>query len=322
MILNRGDFLKKILKLNLGILIIIMLLFLLTGCSSDEDKQSIQQKVNSEISYFDSELTSIANQLNNINYTKYKVEVQEMKDTSNQSESSQGDSSSSNQEGGSSQGEQKQSENSQGEQQQSSTENNQEGSKGSSSSNKSFSMESSNILGKQIEVNWDILKSKIENVYSTWTIVSLDLKEIGVSSEDINNFSDNMDKLAVAIKNEDNISVLDNVINLYGFLPKFIEIYGTDKEKNVIDSKYNLLMCYKYATLEDWEQLQNSVNNLKMSFSNVSNKKDEYIGRKINIESAAVIIKEMENSLQVEDKDVFFIKYKNLMKEIDIILSV
>ena len=115
---------------------------------------------------------------------------------------------------------------------------------------------------------------------------------------------------------------MENVINLYSFLPKFVDKFAEEKEVNVIYSKYNWLICYKYAASEDWEQLRNSITDLKMSFSNVVNKKDEYSGKNVNIESASVIINDMEDSSEIEEKDVFFLKYKSLMEELNIIADV
>lgn len=313
MITYRGDNLKKILKLNLCLLNIFILILFLCGCNSnDEDKTSIEQKVNTEISYIDSELVSIVNKLNNVNYAKYKVAIEEVKNKTLETGGSQSKSSSNEQN----------SEGSENSEQQGGSGESQQEEKSSKKNDKKFSMETENILGKETEVNWDELKSKIENLYSSWPVISIDLKEVGVMPEQLTDFSNNLDKVAVAIKNEDEVATIENIINLYSCLPKFIEIYGESKDTNVIYSKCNLLVCYKYAMLEDWENLQNSVSDLKMSFSNVSNKKDEYNGKNINIESAAVIINEMEDSSEVEDKDVFFIKYKNLMEELNIILSI
>ncbi len=313
MITNRGDYLKKILKLNLCILNMVILIISLTGCNnSNANETSMEEKVNTEIAYIDSELVSIVNKLNNINYAKYKVEVKKVQDESEKSESQQG-------EGGSNE---QSSEGSGNSEQQGGSQDSKEKNKSSSEINKSFSMVTDNILGKEKQINWDDLKSKIENLYSTWTVVSMDLKKEGISSEQLDNFSNSIDNLAVSVKNEDEFATMDNVINLYSFLPQFVKTYGSDKDTNLIYSKYNLLVCYKYAVLEDWEQLKNSVEDLKMSFSNVLNKKEEYTGKEINIESATVIIGEMENSDEVKDKDVFFVKYKNLMEELNIILSV
>lgn len=314
---------KKILKFNLNIIIIITVLFILSGCKkSENEKESLEEKVNTEISYIDSELVAIVNALNNIDYAKYKVVEQETEGTnksSNNSESgsskqesegektqeSGGGSEESKQQGGSSDGSSK----------------TEKENATSSSSNKVFSMQANNVLGKQeSDINWSQLKNKIENLYTTWTTVSADLKKIGVSDEELNKFSNKIDFVAYAIKSENKEETMNNVIELYEYLPKFVEVHAKDgKEKNVLYSKYNLLVCYKYADLEKWDELQSSLSDLKMSFSNISNQKDKYKGKDINISNAFVIINEMNNTINIKEKDIFFVKYKNLMQELNII---
>lgn len=198
-----------------------------------------------------------------------------------------------------------------------------EGESSSGTSNKIYSMQVNNMLGKQVEIDWDELKNKIENLYTTWTVVSLDLQTLGVSSEELNNFSKNMDRIAVAIKNENKEETISGVVDLYGFLPAFLQEYNKDSlERTVIDTKYKLLVCYKYADLENWEELDRSVDELKMSFSNIVNKKEQFSGREVNIRSGEVILNEIFNSVDVRERDIFFIKYKNFIQELNIILSI
>ena len=302
---------KKFLKEYLLILLMIIMLILLTGCGISKQQDNLNSKVNSEISYLDGEIVSITNQLNNINYEKYKVNVEEIKNVSQNSGESK-ESKSSESEGGA----EKQSGG-----EKSSDSNGKDGEEEKSS--QKYSMKSNNILGQQEQIDWDNLKNKIENLYTTWTAISLDLKEMGIPSEQLNSFGSQLDFVAISIKNEDKNSTIDNLIKLYEFLPNFADYIDGTKEKDVLICKYNLLLCYKYANLEDKEQLKSSIIDLKMSFSNVSNKKDQFKGKEYNIESGNVIIEEMKNVADsANDKEVFFIKYKNLMQELNIILSI
>lgn len=285
----------------------IIMALLLSGCMNSNNKdKNLEQKVNTEISYIDSELVSIVNELNNISYENYKLDVQEIQSQPTESGGSKDEQSSG-------QGSDKK---------ESEEKNSKESGKDEEKNSKIFSMKVNNILGKEKEINWDNLKSKIETFYSTWNTIEKDLKELGVSEELLSEFEKNIDFTAVAIKNEDKNQTLESVLNLYKSLPEFVGAYGKDKEKNVLESKYNLLICYKYAELEDWEQLKNSISNLKMSFSNISGQKNEYKGKEVNISSSTSIINEMSNSSNLKEKDIFFIKYKNLMQELNIILSI
>ncbi|MBR2241498.1 MAG: hypothetical protein IJ890_09045 [Clostridia bacterium] len=119
-----------------------------------------------------------------------------------------------------------------------------------------------------------------------------------------------------------NLGAISCLINLYELLPEYASKSQIENEKLVLETKYRLLLCYKYISLEEWEKLQQANNDLKMSFSNIINKRDEYKGKKVNIESANTIISEIENVQEIKDKDIFYIKYKNLMQELNIILEI
>ncbi len=328
---------KKALKNVVFLLALIIVIFNTTGCKKlIKEEKTIEKKLNSEISYIDSELISILNELNNINYTKYKVEVQQNENTSTNEGGGEEEKNSTQQTGEEKNtkesGESGKQENStegksstsasssQVQEEKSSSEG--ESSNSQSQANKTYTMQSNNILGKKVIINWEDLKNRIEKLYTAWTTISIDLKSVGVEDKTLNEFANHIDNLAVAIKNENAYNTMDSIIQLYDFLPKFVERYDAVNERNVLDSKYKLIYCYKYATMEDWEKLEEYINSLKMSFSNISSQKEEYKGREKNIENANVIINEIGNSSSIKDKDVFFIKYKNLMQELNIILEI
>ena len=72
---------KKISKIVVCSIFLLSILINLCGCKKTEDENVLKQKINTEISYIDSELVSILNALNNINYSKYKVMTQEVEST-------------------------------------------------------------------------------------------------------------------------------------------------------------------------------------------------------------------------------------------------
>ena len=78
---------KKIIKIGICILFLLSILVNLSGCKKTDDKAILKDKVNTELSYIDSELVSILNALNNINYSKYKVMSQEVESTTGNSNS-------------------------------------------------------------------------------------------------------------------------------------------------------------------------------------------------------------------------------------------
>jgi len=311
--------LKKIKTYSSIVLVMILMLLMLCGCKDkNETEADLEKKVNTEISYLDSELITIINSLNNIDYIKYKVITKKITKGSESGEdgSSQQSNEKKNTEQTGGTNSNKQESNKSVSNDESSEQNNE-----GENSDKVFSMKSNNILDGQVNINWTELKSEIENLYTSWTTIVIDLEKIGVSKEKLNEFSKQMDNVAKSIKDENEDLTLRNVILLYKFLPEFLEIYTNDyKEIDILNCKYNLLQCYEYADLEDWGNFEISVKNLKQNFEKVVKRKEEYEGKSVNIDSSVIIIRDIENSIEMKDKEIFFIKYKNLIQEFNIIM--
>lgn len=286
------------------ILVLIFITANLCGCAK-LNKTGINQKIDTEISYLDGELILIANSINNIDYSNYKISVEEVQNKSSQSSNSKSggnsDNGESNKEGSSSGGNEKSSEDSE-------------------EKIEKFSLTPNSIIGNEKEVNWKDLKKKIEILYSAWITISKDLKQAGISETAITEFENNIDVLAVSIKNEDANKTLESVVNLYKFLPEFANM--NENNKKILNTKYSLLICYKNVNLEEWEQLPQSITDLKMTFSNISNQKTEYKGQEVNIESISTIINGLSNIAELKEKDIFFIKYKNILQELNIISGI
>lgn len=300
--------------------IILSLILIFSGCGNKKSEQELlKDKVNTEISYIDSELISIANSLNNINYYKYKLIEEEVEDVTNASSK-----------------ESKSNEGATGQDKNKTTQKEQESS-GGNANNKSngnqeenqeekndiFTMSPSNLLEQSTQTNFSELYNKVESLYTVFTVVSLDLKEIGISENDINDFNKSLDELSLAVKSNDSNNIMNSIVKLYSYLPNFIKEYdGNNKEQKIINSKYNLLICYRDVNEENWTNFENSFQNLKMSFSNINNNREEYIGQEVNINNANIIINGMQDTINLKDKSIFFIKYKNLMQEFNILYPI
>lgn len=300
---------KKFLKIVFIMLLNICVLISFCGCNSlNKNKNSISQKVNSEISFLDHEVISMINLLNNINYDKYMVKTIKMDSSSKSEEQGKSGETSSKKEesGGDSEG--SNSKQSEGQEQSGQEKSEQE---------EIFTMSANSIIGDEKQINWEELRSKIESLYSSWPIISIDLQEIDVSTELLNQFEKSMDLVAVAIKENNKDTAIQNLVELYKYLPEFTKSNGNESKKVILECKYNLLICYRYASMQDWEKLNEGISDLKMAFSNIRVDDDDMKGKEINVKNCFVIINGMENLGEIRDESVFFIKYRNLMKEFD-----
>lgn len=321
----RGDLVKKFLKITGLMLIFTLTASTLSGCGKGcKNKVCLGEKVCTEISYLDGELVSIINAINDIDYFKYKVKSQEIKSATQGSQSMQssGGEQGSNSDSGGNSGESSEEGEKSSEEGGSESSQSSQGSSSSSKQSKgteAFYMKSNNILGVDKTENWDKIKSKVENLYISIPTILVDLEDSNIDKAQIAEFSKSLDELAIATKNEDSSETLTSAIKVYEYLPKFAKENGNNGNSNVLSSKYYLLMCYKNANEENWEEYKKSATDLKMNFSNILNNRNMYEQKDINIDDAEVIINEIASIDSGLEKDVFFLKYRNLMQELDML---
>lgn len=316
---------EKFLKSVILIILIICVLSSLTGCGKKQSKEELsKQKLDQEIQYLDTKFVSLMNMLNNISFSNYKVtseEVKEDKDESkgNSSESEQSDSKSSSEGGASSESEGNSDSNSN-----SGSESKEESSSGGDGKeqNKIFKLTEDNILSsdQNVDIAWDLIKSEIENLYSIWTTITIDMHTAGVNSDDILEFNTLLDSLGVQAKDENKQGSLENLSKLYNLLPKYLNSYSNDEiKKSVLNTKAHLLTAFSIVDTDRWEDMHVEILKANQEFSTIINNVNIDKNKKLNVNRAYLLLKEAQNSIETKDKDIFLIKYKNTIQELDML---
>ena len=299
---------KKIAYIVLVAIIIILSLTLYTNASKDNSKIQ-KEKTYTEIKYLQSKIINLLNSINNIQSRNYDVSVTQVTESSNESSSSGGSSdSSSNSKQGQS-----------GENGQSS--NNQDSSKSSSEKNseqkeEKFELKQKGVLTSLEDINRDNIKNEIEILYDSIPTITLDLYQLDINKEDILNFNKEFDNLTMVIKEEKKEETLDQLSKLYGYIPKFIEKAIDDElDKIVAETRFNILKAYSKLDSEDWNQISQDLNEAINSFSKLLTNTNIDEGKQYYINKGYVMINELQNAVNIKDKSIFLIKYKNLIEE-------
>ena len=254
------------------------------------------------------------NELNNIKFENYRINTsqinkEDLKDNSSSSASETIPSS-----GGSSSSESSSS----GDQGESQKENGSSQSSEESKENQNYEMKLSGVLTNNSDINWENLKNEVEILYSAIPSLTIDLYKININKEKITNFNQEYDNLMKAIKEENKQNALDALANLYNYLPDFIENSTDDiNEKILIRTKNNVFKAYSLLDKNDWNAITENVNLANQEFTKIltnsqSSNKNQYI-----INKAYVQINELQNSTQTKEKEIFLIKYKNLLEELE-----
>lgn len=292
---------KKYTKFAYIILIVIVLasvFFVFKIVKKDNSNENIEEKTLSEIKHLESEFQNLFNQLDNISFEKYKISSSEIKQEEKESSNESKDS-------GGTEGE-------------SSDESNSSKEDSEESEAKQYKIEENGILTKDSEIDWNQIKNNVERIYVSLYPMTVDLYQIYTNQQDIVDFNKEYDNLIKIVKDEDKQVTLNELSILYDYLPKFVEAC-TDKEKEkvIIKTKSYIFKAYSVLEEEKWENVSENVNSAIQEFSKiVTNESDRESRNQYTLNKAYVMIKELQNAINLRDKEVFLIKYKNLLEEL------
>lgn len=313
---------KNIIKISIIIIfLILVILFVFFTNKSNSGEADLKSKTEDEIAHLETKLLDIANKVNNISFSNYiltKTKVEDTEQDTN-SQGSQGGNSSeqdnSQSQGGSSGGQ----ESGEGSSQKSGS-----SSQGQSSGNKSqvtekYEMERSSILtNKQTDIDWDYIKYNAELLYSNWSTTVIDLHSLNINNNDILNFGDTLNNLIIATKNEDKVQTLQIVSDLYSYIPKYAEQYSDDETTvNLEYTKYFIIDAYTLLEEDKWDDIDKQVENAKAYYSNIINSVNIEQKNQNKINKVYILLNELDNCINYKDKELFYIKYKALMENLE-----
>lgn len=297
------------------VIFVLSIAFILFKSYADSNKnEDEKEKTETEIQRIELSFVNMFNELNNIKFENYRINTsqinkEDLKDNSSSSASETIPSS-----GGSSSSESSSS----GDQGESQKENGSSQSSEESKENQNYEMKLSGVLTNNSDINWENLKNEVEILYSAIPSLTIDLYKININKEKITNFNQEYDNLMKTIKEENKQNALDALANLYNYLPDFIENSTDDtNEKILIKTKNNVFKAYSLLDKNDWNAITENVNLANQEFTKIltdsqSSNKNQYI-----INKAYVQINELQNSTQTKEKEIFLIKYKNLLEELE-----
>ncbi len=287
-------------------LIIIILSFTIYTNASKNNENDIREKSLSEIKYVESKLINLFNSLNNIEFENYKISSQEINSQKNSDSSDSSSNSNSSKEG---------------EGDSSSSGNNSESSNAPlGNNNKKYSLTPSTVLSQNSDINWDYIKKEAEEVSSAMPSITLDLYDISLNQSDILNFNKEYDNLLSSIKQEDKEKTMSSLNTLYSYIPKFIKNCNNDEQyKTIINTKQYILSAYSILDSEDWDKINAQIRLAVDTYSKLITDINLETEKQYNINKVYIMINDIQNSTTIKSKDIFLIKYKNIIEELNTI---
>ena len=298
---------KKYAKIAYIVLILIIFIFgfsMYKVSGKNNTNEDVKDKTLSEIEYLENELVNLFNEVNNIKFENYTISATEINENKTQSKNDSGDESkSSSNLNGSSDSSGKTSTNGESEE----------------TNNKQYKLETNGVLTSTTDINWTQIKNDVEKIYTLIYPMTIDLYQTKTNQEDIVNFNKEFDSLTKSAKDENKENYLIELAKLYDYLPKFIENCTNNQSKNVvIKTKNNIFKAYSILDKEDWNKISSNINAASQEFTKlITNVNQNESVNHYNVNKVYVIINELQNAINLKDKEVFLIKYKNLLEELE-----
>lgn len=291
---------EKIIK-YVAILIVVIIaisIFIIIKFKNNNKKDdNLNEKTQEELKYISTKIIELMNGLNNITFSNYILIEEENTDNkennsneNNENEGNKSDTSSD------------KSNNTQS----------------SSESNIKYELKGSNILSNNTgTINWDNEKGAIESINVKWTSLIVDLHQLNVNNDDILNFSNILNQTIVNIKQENKVNTMLDLANLYGYIPNYLKQFSNDEEKISIEYiKSNILNSYALVEQERWDEVKEQVFNSVENITNIMNSINTEQFSQYQINRIYVMLNELYSSIDLKDKQLYYIKYRNVMEEL------
>lgn len=301
----------------IGILVIGFGVYYVVAKNNDQDngEQELNSKVSSELGYIEEKFVNLFNKMNNIEYENYKITVKDVqKSESNDKESgatTTGKEKSGNTSSGDSQTNQdSQSSGTQGESGESTDK---------SSDSQMYELQSIGVLTQDTQINWEKTKTEIENIYVSIPTVTLDLYQTNVNQQDILDFNSKFDDLTMAIKSENKQETLQKLIEVYKYMPTFMEVVSQNGnlDKTILETKLYIFQGYSKLDSGDWGAISNDIQSGIQTFAKLLTDVQIEEQKQYNINKAYVMLNELKSAADKNDVEIFLIKYKNLIEELN-----
>lgn len=300
-----------------ALIIMVTIIAVTVVVTVNNKKTNLNEKIISEIDYLDKTMIVMVNKLNNlqtsdeIHAKRTSVEISSqnniMTDSSKSGEEGNSNSKGSKMGGTDSSG------NSGSEQGAGNTGD-------SSTSTEKYQIQNNAVLLRNTsDIDWNELQNQAENLYKSWTTITLDLNTMNVTSDDILAYNTNLDNLMISLKEKNKVNSAICLANMYSLIPKYTNEISRDTAKSKLESvKSNIIFAYSIVEINKWDDVLKLLGQAETDLTELMTMKENLSTiRKSKINKAYVLLKELIKSSNDKNVDIFYLKYINLMEELD-----
>ena len=170
------------------------------------------------------------------------------------------------------------------------------------------------LLIDGLRVDWNKMQEPIKEIYSSWNSIIIDLNNLQIKNLDLINFGKKVDEISIYINEKNTNNVLLSISDLYSLLAIYTNSYNSNVDmKNKINSKYYLIKAYSLTNTDNWVLINENIAKAeKINLDYITNIDNNY-----NISRIYVSIKELENSINLKNKEIFKMKLNIVLEKLD-----
>ncbi len=297
------------------IILILSSLFVYANTSNQNKTPSLEEKVSQEIKYLNSYLIAILGNFNGLTIENSVFQLNPEETELEKSEDKSSTIETKDEKGGDSSGNVSENEDNKSENQ--SGENNNNNQSGASDKTQSGIL---NHNGKY-ETKWSEIKKQVEEIYTTWNAIALDLHALNVDGKSILSFSNTLNTVAQNVKKEDKQKSMEELGNLSQLLAQYMNSYSSDsRQKDILNVEVQTVLAYINATNEKWDEASKNASSAEQALAGIINSVDTKNDQKQGIiNQCYILVNELKNAVNIKDKDIFYIQYQNLITKMEIL---
>ena len=190
----------------------------------------------------------------------------------------------------------------------------------SSTSTEKYQIQNNAVLLRNTsDIDWNELQNQAENLYKSWTTITLDLNTMNVTSENILAYNTNLDNLMVSLKEKNKVNSAICLANMYSLIPKYTNEISSDTAKSKLENvKSNIIFAYSIVETDRWDDVLKLLGQAETDLTELMTMKENLSTmKKPKINKAYVLLKELIKSSNDKNVDIFYLKYINLIEELD-----
>ena len=170
------------------------------------------------------------------------------------------------------------------------------------------------LLIDGLRVDWNKMQEPIKEIYSSWNSIIIDLNNLQIKNLDLINFGKKVDEISIYINEKNTNNVLLSISDLYSLLAIYTNSYNSNVDiKTKINSKYYLIKAYSLTNTDNWVLINENIAKAeKINLDYITNIDNNY-----NISRIYVSIKELENSINLKNKEIFKMKLNIVLEKLD-----